>query len=100
MTADNQHPFFRPRGRRIAVVALCVVWAIVEWIGNQPFWGMLALAMAAYGYWTFFINYTPPEETASTVAPVESRASESSEPAVDPDPAAPVAGPGDDDRKV
>lgn len=69
---DNEHPFFRPLWRRIAVVGVCLVWAGLEFVSNAPTWGFVALAFAAYGVWQFFINYRPPPpEDARTDGPTE-----------------------------
>lgn len=57
MASDREHPFFRPRWRRIAIVVVCAVWAAVEWASGQPFWGMVALAVTGYAVWTFLIAY-------------------------------------------
>lgn len=60
MIKDNEHPFFRPLWRRIAVVTVCAAWAVLEFATNTPFWGMIALAFTAYAVWTFLINYKGP----------------------------------------
>lgn len=60
---DYEHPFFRPLWRRIALVAACAAWAVIEYAGGSPTWGMIALAFAAYGAWQFFYLYKPPEES-------------------------------------
>lgn len=62
MTKDNQHPFFRPLWRRIAVIAVCVIWSAVEFAVGTPFWGTLLAGMAIYAVWTFLIQYKPGEE--------------------------------------
>ena len=62
MIKDNEHPFFRPLWRRIAVVIVCAAWAVLEFATSTPFWGMIALAFTAYAVWTFLINYKGPAE--------------------------------------
>jgi len=59
---DNEHPFFRPLWRRIAVVAVCAFWAVLEFATNTPFWGMIALGFTAYAVWMFLISYKAPAE--------------------------------------
>lgn len=59
MTSDTNHAFFRPLWRRVAIVAVCVVWSLVEWANGQTVWGAMTLAIAAYGVWVFFIKYDP-----------------------------------------
>ena len=68
---DNEHPFFRPLWRRVLVVAICIGWAIVEFSANAPTWGYIALAIAAYGVWQFFINYKPAPEQPPVPEPRE-----------------------------
>ncbi len=46
--------FFKPLWRRVLVLVLCIIWAVIEWVTQQPFWGMVATAMALYCYWNFF----------------------------------------------
>lgn len=62
MIKDSEHPFFRPLWRRVAVVAACLVWAVVEFATGTPFWGMIALGFGIYGYWQFFYAYKPAED--------------------------------------
>ena len=64
MIKDNQHPFFRPLWRRLAVIAVCVIWSAVEFAVGTPFWGTLLAGMAIYAVWTFLISYKPEEETS------------------------------------
>ena len=58
---DLRHPFFRPLWLRIATVAACIVWAVVEFVTGQPFWGMLFLGISAYAGWQFFVDWKTPE---------------------------------------
>ncbi|ESW90589.1 DUF3329 domain-containing protein [Mesorhizobium sp. M1060] len=60
---DYEHPFFRPLWRRVAVVAVCVIWAGIEFASGTPFWGIIALGFAAYAVWQFFYLYKPVEES-------------------------------------
>ena len=74
---DYEHPFFRPLWRRIAVVAVCVIWAIIEFASGTPFWGVIALGFAAYAVWQFFYLYKrvdgakPPVEPKTGAEPKE-----------------------------
>ena len=63
---DYEHPFFRPLWRRVAVVAVCVVWAILEFATGEPFWGTIAFGFAAYGIWQFFLIYKPASESTDS----------------------------------
>jgi hypothetical protein len=59
--------FFRPLWRRIAVTAVCVVWAALElWHGEQM-WIWITLGLSAYAVWNFFIAF-PKNVPASTPA--------------------------------
>lgn len=54
MKPDAAHPFFRPLWRRVALTAVCVGWALVEWLGGEPMWALIATAMTFYSVWLFF----------------------------------------------
>lgn len=50
--------WFEPMYRRVIVVAIIALWSAWEWLFNKDqFWGLVTLAMLAYGIWTFFINF-------------------------------------------
>lgn len=66
---DAQHPFFRPRWRRIAIVAFCAAWSILEFVSGSALWGTIAAGMTVYGAWLFLIRYTPPAEPTATPPP-------------------------------
>lgn len=60
-----RHPFFRPLWRRVAVTGVCLIWALFEFAGGSPFWGMLTGALGAYAGWVFFLAPDPaPEDRA------------------------------------
>jgi hypothetical protein len=40
--------------RRVALTAICVGWALVEWLGGEPMWALIATAMTFYSVWLFF----------------------------------------------
>lgn len=56
---DLNHPFFRPLWRRIAVVVLCLGWAVLEFISGTPFWGILFGGIGLYCVWGFFFAFNP-----------------------------------------
>ena len=66
---DSEHPFFRPLWRRVAVVAVCVIWSIIEFATGTPFWGVIALGFAGYAVWQFFYLYKPADEARPPVGP-------------------------------
>ena len=63
MNKDNQHPFFRPLWRRLAVIAVCVIWSAIEFAVGTPFWGTLVGGMAVYAVWTFLSSDKPDDGT-------------------------------------
>lgn len=69
---DHEHPFFRPLWRRVAVVAVCVAWAIFEFSTGATGWAMIAAAFAAYAIWQFFFLYKP-VDPESVQPPPEAR---------------------------
>lgn len=70
MTSNYEHPFFRPLWRRIAIVAACVAWSVLEYVGGSQTWCLIAGGMAAYGAYQFFYLYKPVEpEAAATSDP-------------------------------
>jgi hypothetical protein len=54
---DLRHPFYRPIWIRIAIVASCLGWAIVEFYNQAPLWGILFGAVGVYCAWGFFIAW-------------------------------------------
>ncbi|TIX20955.1 DUF3329 domain-containing protein [Mesorhizobium sp.] len=68
---DSEHPFFRPMWRRVAVVAVCIIWSIIEFATGTPFWGMIALGFAGYAVWQFFYLYKSVDEAKPPVEPKE-----------------------------
>jgi hypothetical protein len=55
----NGNDFFRPLWLRVAIVAACAGWAILEWGNGESGWAMMAAAVTAYGIWSFIINFEP-----------------------------------------
>ena len=67
---DASHPFFRPLWRRIAVVAVCAAWAVVELVVGDPTWAIMVGAVGAYAAYAFLIAYKPvPEGTGTAGEP-------------------------------
>lgn len=56
---DPAHPFFRPRWRRVAVVAAFVGWALVEVVTGSPGWAMLFGAAGLYAAYVLLFNDKP-----------------------------------------
>jgi hypothetical protein len=66
---DTTSEFYRPAVRRYAICASVAVWAGLEIYAWQPFWMVIAVALAAYCIYTLIISYTPPEKAAPSPAP-------------------------------
>lgn len=63
---DPSHRFYRPLLVRVAIVAVCLGWAIVEATAGEPIWGLAVGAVGVYAAWMLLLNFTPaPEEAAS-----------------------------------
>lgn len=56
---DVQLPFFIPLWRRVAVVAICLVWTVIEFYNASPFWGLLFGGLGVYSAWQFFVVFDP-----------------------------------------
>jgi len=56
---DVQVPFFIPLWRRIAVVVLCLGWAIVEVTGGNTGWAIVFAAMGLFCAYEFFVAFDP-----------------------------------------
>ena len=57
--SEADHPFYRPLWVRICLVGVLVLWSILEWTYQEPFWGILTAAAAAWAIWTFLVQYDP-----------------------------------------
>ncbi|NKW71634.1 DUF3329 domain-containing protein [Rhodobacteraceae bacterium R_SAG10] len=53
---DLRQPFFLPIWRRVALVAVCLGWSLVEFVTGAPFWGVLFGALGIYVFWQFFLT--------------------------------------------
>lgn len=55
---DQQHPFYKPLWRRVAIVAAIAAWFAYEAIFvGEPFWLAISGGVLAYGLWTFLWNW-------------------------------------------
>ncbi|MCB1381300.1 MAG: DUF3329 domain-containing protein [Alphaproteobacteria bacterium] len=63
---EQQHPFYKPLWRRVAIVVVILGWLIFEAsMSGASVWTMLAVGMLVYAVYTFFITFpkddgTPP----------------------------------------
>ncbi len=60
---DVQIDFFLPLWRRVALVAFCFVWSLVEFNNGMVFWGSVFVALGAYSLWHFFFDGWPANRT-------------------------------------
>jgi len=58
---DFNNPFFKPLALRIAVVAICTLWSVFEFVSGAPFWGVLFGGIAAIAFHGLFITFEPRE---------------------------------------
>ena len=57
-----QIPFFIPVWRRIAVVAVCCGWALLEVLAGNIEWALLYAGIAVYCIHQFFLAFDPKEK--------------------------------------
>jgi len=67
---DPNHPFYRPLWIRIAIVAVCLGWAIVEASTREPFWAIIVGALGIYSAYKLLLTFSPqplegPDATAT-----------------------------------
>ena len=58
---DFNHPFFRPLWLRILIVAVCLIWAVVEAGTGGGMWAVLFTAIGLYAGYGFFVTFNPRE---------------------------------------
>ncbi|MDI7860755.1 hypothetical protein MRS76_02200 [Rhizobiaceae bacterium n13] len=67
---DPNHPFYRPLWVRVAIVAVCAGWTLVEIYAGEPFWAMLVGAVAVYSAYALLLTFKPappePEKVAGS----------------------------------
>ncbi|ANP86750.1 hypothetical protein HFO55_25570 [Rhizobium leguminosarum] len=67
---DPNHPAYRRLWVRVAIVAVCFGWAVVEFVTGDPFWGVLAGGAGAYSFYILFWTFKPqPPATEPVVQP-------------------------------
>jgi hypothetical protein len=58
---DQDHPFYRPLWRRLAIIAVTAAWALFEvFVSGEGLWIVLSCAVFAVSLWTFLIAWQPP----------------------------------------
>lgn len=68
MSNGSQHPFLRPLWRRVALVAICFIWAGIEFYAGSPNWGTMVAALGVYAAWQYLYAYKPATESPATEA--------------------------------
>ena len=53
----NQHPFYKPLWRRIAIVAVTASWVGLEIVSQDGFFLVVAMGFFAYSVWAFLLKY-------------------------------------------
>ena len=56
---DLQTGFYRPLWLRILITAVCLGWALLEFVSGTPFWGVLFTGIGLYCAHQFFIAFAP-----------------------------------------
>ena len=59
---DLNHPFYKPLWIRIAIVTLCLGWATLELVQDNPGWAMVFGALGLYCIYALFLNFRPRDE--------------------------------------
>jgi hypothetical protein len=58
---DFNHPFYLPKWRRYATVAVCLAWLGVEWALGSPFWGVIAAGVSGMTFHGLILNFDEEE---------------------------------------
>ncbi len=53
----NDHPFYKPLWRRVAIIATTAIWFCFEMLVNDGMWTVIAGAFFAYSVWAFLVTY-------------------------------------------
>lgn len=61
---EVRHPIFRPLWRRIAVTALCIGWALIEWSNGATIWALVFGTCGVYLFIQFFLKFDPADYEA------------------------------------
>jgi hypothetical protein len=63
---DLNHPFFKPVWVRVAVVAVCFVWGLIEFANGSALWGVFFVGLAVIcGYRFTVIDYAAMPDTVN-----------------------------------
>lgn len=57
---DQDHPFYKPLWRRLAIVAVTALWAAFElFVSGEGLWVAISCSVFAISVWTFLIGWKP-----------------------------------------
>jgi len=56
---DLQVDFFLPVWRRVAVVAVCALWSLIEFSAGSLLWGIVFIGLAVVATWQLFFDGWP-----------------------------------------
>ncbi|MBA3324381.1 MAG: DUF3329 domain-containing protein [Rhodobacteraceae bacterium] len=59
---DFDHPFFRPLWIRLAVVSVCLGWAMLELLSGSRGWAMLFGGVGLYAAYRLLVTFNPREK--------------------------------------
>ena len=62
---ELQHPFFRPIWRRYLVVAVCLGWAVFEFVTGSPLWAIIFGALGVTAIWQLFLAPWPDQNDSA-----------------------------------
>lgn len=66
---EQQHPFYKPLWRRVAIVAAVAAWLVFElWQANSSLWIAISGGMFVYAVYTFLITW-PKDDAADDANP-------------------------------
>ena len=82
--STEPHPWFVPLHRRVITMAICVFWLVIELIGQQSVWLIIAGAVNGYAIWEFFLG--PNYRNGSKPAPPDAETDPDADPGPDPNP--------------
>ncbi len=58
LTGERQHPFYRPRWRRLLIVAAIGLWFLFEAaVSGDALWTIASGAILAFAIWFFLISW-------------------------------------------
>ncbi len=64
---ELQTDFFLPLWRRVAVIAVCMGWSVVEFGNGAYLWSVLFVALAVYALWQWFFDGWPASDATDKI---------------------------------